>query len=537
MKIILFSFLLLSCSAVFGQVPCELSPEMEASFTEEIPIPLDLCFDISDLIDNCTPVYIRVNIHFFLDNDCDGNLATHPDITENLSPYNAFALAEDLVDNANEFFDKVNANTNPILDHQWNSEHHNTPVTSHQCIPVRYVLGGAYIHCSSVNQDVELTEEFDYFDNYAINPLTEVNVYVSNFITGDGNGFADNGSNQVCVENFTSGLFNHELGHVFNLAHTFIYDRCDDTWIDSWRWDRDCNGTFETTGKACWWEHPDYPPLSGIDACDINNFCQPHPCCDWKNISNNLMTYSSYGYNGDYSALTPCQLNLMITDISDQMCDYVAAIDPDCPPVNSNIGVIPTTTGDMQCPACFYLNASDNENKYSVTIMNSSGSRIIESGVINSEAGKYCITPRTNKDGQLEWPNGLVAGQTYTIKLKVFNSCEESDESQLNFTLPYPCALYEQDPNDVPDIEMVTINPNPATGNITVKFNLNKNEDVIMYGLHPSNNTVYGIVYQNYHMSGDNQTVQLSLSQWASGYNSLVVRAGNDILIENFIKL
>jgi hypothetical protein len=37
-------------------------------------------------------------------------------------------------------------------------------------------------------------------------------------------------------------------------------------------------------------------------------------------------------------------------------------------------------------------------------------------------------------------------------------------------------------------------------------------------------------------MAGDDQSVQLSLSQWALGYNSLIVRAGNDILVENFIK-
>jgi hypothetical protein len=181
------------------------------------------------------------------------------------------------------------------------------------------------------------------------------------------------------------------------------------------------------------------------------------------------------------------------------------------------------------------LNASDNENKYSITIMNSSGSRIIESGVINSEAGKYCITPRTSQ-GQLEWPNGLVSGQTYTIKLKVFNDCEESAESQLSFILPDPCEIYEQNPNDIPDIETLFIIPNPGTTGILVKFNLNKNENVIMYGFHPSSNTLYGIVYQNYHMAGDDQSVQLSLSQWALGYNSLIVRAGNDILVENFIK-
>ena len=374
MKIYLLLFSLITSLPAIAQFNCELSAEMESSFPDEIPTPLDRCFDISDLIDNCTPVFIRVNIHFFLDDDCDGNLAAAPSVTENLLPNNAFALAEDLVDYANEFFENMSANTLD-LNYQWNSAAHNATVTSNQCIPIRYVLAGVYIHCSSDDQDVTLSESFDDFNSFAINPLTEVNVFVSDFTSGNGNGFADPIANEACVENFTPGLFNHELGHVFSLKHPFDVDPCDDTWSDRWVWDRDCNGSFETEGKSCWDEHPKYPSNSQTDACDLNIFCKAHPCCDWNNVSNNLMTYSAYGYNGDYSAITPCQLNMMITDISDLMCDYVAAIDPDCPPLAANIGVIPTSTEDMDCPACFYLNASDNENKYSITIMNSSGSR------------------------------------------------------------------------------------------------------------------------------------------------------------------
>ncbi len=65
-----------------------------------------------------------------------------------------------------------------------------------------------------------------------------------------------------------SGIFNHEIGHIFNLAHAWLPDGCDDT--------------------------PEHP-----------NLCwtwTPEPPCDTM-ASNNLMDYNAYQH-----AWTPCQI-------------------------------------------------------------------------------------------------------------------------------------------------------------------------------------------------------------------------------------
>ncbi len=30
------------------------------------------CFDVDSIITNCIPIYLRVNVHYFLDDDCSG---------------------------------------------------------------------------------------------------------------------------------------------------------------------------------------------------------------------------------------------------------------------------------------------------------------------------------------------------------------------------------------------------------------------------------------------------------------------------------
>jgi hypothetical protein len=385
MKTFLFVtlFSVFSISAV-AQFQCELSQELEQELSPESVVPMDYCFDISTVQNDCIPVYVRVNLHFFLDDYCQGELAAADYVTENLLPQNAFSLAENLVDEANTYFEKMSANIQS-LNFQWNAIDHGAVATSSQCIPVRYVLAGVKIHCNTDAQNVYTS--FTELNPFQINGITEVNVYVTDYISGNGNGFASNSGNDAVVENFTPGLFNHELGHVFSLLHTFDVDGCDDTWDYNWGWDLNCDAIDDVFGDKCWNSEPRYPAQpNDLDACDNNIYCEDHPCCEWTAQNNNLLTYSAWGYNADYSALTPCQITRSLTDISDLMCDYVAGIHEGWPPPNANIGVIPNSTGIMKCPACFYLNASDNENVYTLKILNQNDDILLESGEVFEEA-------------------------------------------------------------------------------------------------------------------------------------------------------
>ncbi len=396
-------------------------------------------------------------------------------------------------------------------------------------------MAGVKIHCNTNAQNVLLS--FSELTPFQSNGDTEVNVFVTDFVQGNGNGFASNDGNDAVVENFSPGLFNHELGHVFSLLHTFVVDGCDDTWDYNWGWDLNCDATDDIFGDKCWNSEPRYPaPPNDLDACDNNIYCEDHPCCEWTAQNNNLLTYSAWGYNADYSALTPCQITRSLTDISDLMCDYVAGIHEGCPPPNANIGVIPNLTGIMKCPACFYLNASDNENVYTLKILNQYGNVLLESGEVTEEAGKFCIYPRMDKFGQLYWPYGMVAGQTYTIRLKVYNVCGEFDETELDFILPQPCSFIAQDPDEPSKFELLSISPNPATNYIDVLFNLYGQYEITIYAVNISTGHSSGIVYHDVHPDQDNQSVQLNISQWSSGNNILIFQIENEIQIENFIK-
>ena len=262
----------------FAQIDCELSPELEQEISKVAASPLDFCFDVEWVQGNCIPVYINVNVHFILNDSCGGNVAVEDYVQGDLTPPNAFNLAETMINDANEFFEIMSENDQG----QWNSAAHNTPETDPQCIPIRYVLSGVYLHCDSESQLVDYSfDESQFF----VNPDNEVNIIVTviDFYPNDPKdsptGYASNLENFAVVENLSPGILNHELAHVFDVGHTFWPDDgCDDTWDYNWEWDSDCDGIPDVFNDKCWNSEPLY---NDQDACDTNIFCEEHPCCEW----------------------------------------------------------------------------------------------------------------------------------------------------------------------------------------------------------------------------------------------------------------
>jgi hypothetical protein len=523
--LITLALLALSLRTSYSQINCELSQEMEQEFTETTS-PMNYCYDIGWVQANCVNVYVNVNVHFFLDDNCEGTVATAPGVSGDLTPQNAFYLAEKMIDDANAFLQAMSENN------QWNSQYHNTPVTGPQCVPIRYVLSGVRIHCNSAAQSTGVS--FNDFNPFEVNGASEINVYVSNIIENtNANGFANNTLNDAAVEEFSPGIFNHELGHVFNLIHAFTaFDQCDDTWYYNWSWDLDCDGTPDQTGNNCWYSEVEY---NGQDACDINNFCTTHPCCEWSAQNNNLMAYSAWAGNPNYSALTPCQVSRMLTDISDNMCDFVEDVNSACPPPKAFIGTIPTIDGSTECPTCFYMNASYNESLYEVEIVDQNNTTIIETGEISKEAGKYCIRPGYDQWGNPYWPNGFQSGQSYTIRLTVYNECGDSHSDALTFTLPDPCGPPVAEPQP-PNFKIKNLSPNPTAGLLTLEFDVLQDGNLQIYGLHSNSGYFYGEIKNEYFTVGDGQTSNLDASNWVTGTNTLIFQFEDEVYIENFIK-
>ncbi len=528
---LIISLLIFNIGINFGAAQeCGVEISQEETVNQETNSPP--CFDVEYIQENCIPIYVNVNVHFFLDDNCEGTLATADYVDENLSAQNAFQLAEDMINDANSFFETMSENINGY-NYQWNAEENGVEPTESQCIPIRYVLNGTYIHCDTEAQSAGGLSDVDQFE---VNQDSEMNIFVSN-VNDSTNGWGSNSSNQALVENFSPGLLNHELAHALSLGHTFwANDGCDDTWDIEMEWDIDCDGTADLIFDRCWDSQPKY---NGQDACDTDLFCESHPCCDWSNQNNNLMTYSGWAGNPNYSALTPCQLTRMLTDLAENMCDYIEDIGC-CPPPKAFIGTVPNLDEEMDCPTCFNLASSFNENAYSIQITNHLGNIIRETDLIERQADKYCIAPQINKWGQPFWSNGFATGGTYTITLTVHNECGDSDTFDFTFTLPPPCSIIIKEevpfPNEGITLFINNISPNPARNIIRIEYNSSTSGNLSIRGLHATSGYSYGILSTNNISAGDNQSTLIDVSSWNSGLNSILIEFENETYIKSFIK-
>lgn len=473
------------------------------------------CFDIDSVQIKCTPVFINVNIHFFLDDNCEGNIATGNGVSENLNPLNAFKLAEDYINNANAFYETM-SNNNQGLDHQWNAEAHGAVPTEAQCIPFRYVLKGVRIHCNSNEQNTNVI--FDKFNNFFTNSSSEINIFFSN-VSGSANGFSYYNYYGVVVELFHLNLLHHEIAHALDVIHPFeIIEDCDDTWGYHWTWDRDCDGRADATNRNCWNNAPMY---NGLDACDTTLFCNPHPCCNDSIQSNNIMAYSSWAENPELAALTPCQIRTMLTNLAFNKCEYIQV--GGCPPPSVFIGTIPKPVGNNKCETCFYLDDSFNESAYEMSILRPDESVVIATNILQGQAKKYCIRPISNKFGIPKWPLGLLSGVEYIMKLKVFNYCDDEDVTELKFTLPSPCEDYTEVPNDtLYTIRVNQISPNPTNSFITVEYTTTNSGQLKVYGMNLNTSSVYGLVKNSSEIASANQQFTLDISSWQTGVNTLI---------------
>ncbi|MFK8105270.1 MAG: T9SS type A sorting domain-containing protein [Saprospiraceae bacterium] len=429
-KNLLFSLLFL-CATFWAhaQVNCASDALTPSSGASNSSFGASHCFDLEYVQENCIPVYVKVNVHFFLDDNCEGALAVGPSGPSNLTPEAAFQTADDMVANANAYFALASTNSQN-KNQQWNAATHGAVVTSAQCIPIRYVLSGVRIHCDSDAQTtgVSMSDFLPYYTNAA----SEVNIFLSNIVGSTATGFA---GSHVVVENFGSGLFNHELGHVFSLNHTFVNggDGCNDTWNYPWEWDLDGNGTTDVADNMCWDNGPTY---NDKNACDLEEFSEAHPCCAWSAQNNNLMGHNAWRSSAAYVAVTPCQITRMLGDISENMCEYVADVGG-CPPPSAFIGRVPVAQEDVGCNVCFYLGGSFNESVHEIEVFDLLGNLLIGTGEVFQEAGVFCIAP-TLENGTLKWPTGFQSKSRYKIRLTVENQCGDMDVHELIFRLPKP---------------------------------------------------------------------------------------------------
>lgn len=345
------------------------------------------CFTVDVVQQTCTKVWVRVNIHFFLDDNCEGTLDPLGNVEYPIE--DAYQLAESIIEEANlQLGDDLYQQWVQIP--LWGI----TTVKPKQCVPVRYALSGVYIHCDEAAR----THNGYYVDwfrnNFAVNTDTEFNAFFVESTTGTVSGIADGvPGRSMTAETFSRGLFNHEMGHVLDLHHAqWPSDDCDDTPPVNYQIDYNCDGDTDDDWTSTGgldegftfiglWCHPGaggcndlvFDPIDydgdGIidyqDPCDpalIASGCLPEPGCLWDYYSNNIMQSSS-GYVHCCGAITENQITRMLNQLSTpDGCEYIEVITDDiCLPPMANIHILPTESVEEDCAFCFQIGASVND--------------------------------------------------------------------------------------------------------------------------------------------------------------------------------
>lgn len=494
---------------------CGWTAELNEGEPEPTGDPENQCFDIASVLTDCSPVYIRFNVHFFTDTDCEGELQ----IT-NSEQASAYEIAEKLINDANH----VLAN-NQI---QWQS-----PGAAAVCNPLRYVLSGVYIHCLSNAVGGSNTASLHF--NWGVNKDTEINLYIANFPgAATGIGFPTYAN----IDWIETGNFNHEICHVFALTHTFDpSENCSDTPRVVFNWDKNCDGDVNDSGEQilqCWsYVDPDKLPgeagfsdinNNGIHDCDEEFPCTPNPCCDWAFIDNNIMSYNSYK-----SSYTKCQLTKMLTDLAEHDCNYIEKIGG-CPPPHAFISQTPREIRNTDyCSECIVLSASFNDTRHLLEIYQTSGGQLAySSGWVYGPATNFCFF--TNKSFSSHY---LKPNTEYKVILTVGNDCNEEDQAAYTFTTPGPkCTLEGTTIEPEPQLQM---RPNPAGNTIQVNFNANSGEKFIILATDHLNSSRMVLTRQYIAASGENQ-LDISVAGLIAGHYTLSVIGEYHLYQSHFIK-
>jgi hypothetical protein len=462
------------------------------------------CFDVQDVFNNCTKIYIGVNLHFFVPNSCIGNV-------QQLTPsqqVQAFTEAEAFINAANNDL----ANT----PQQWPQ----CGISPQVCVPIRYVLKGVYMHCQS---GVSLWNYTTLQADYSVNASTEINVYVAN-LPGEPSGIAnDVGGTYGGVENLSGGNYNHEIGHMLNLNHVELGDFCSDT---------DPNNFYHTWGNmsgiTCW------DLTSSTQDIDNDNIpdCQEtpaYPCCTWDNINNNLMT----GASKFQEALTVQQVkNIMLPNLANQKCAFIEQIGGTNPPPSAFINQTPEDKVFIDpCGGCLVLRASVNEVRHMLTVYEGTSFNapiVYSTPWLNEPAKDVCYSTDSYRLADIM----LTAGLTYRAVLDVEAQNLTQDTYVYTFVAPPKSRCSEKGNHG--ELRVV---PNPTgNSNTVVEFNSPQVDDYMLLAVNTLTSAVYTLDQSYQSVEGDN-SVSVPVGLLPAGSYQIKAIGSTNVYSGSFIKL
>jgi len=516
------------------------------------------CFNVNLVQQTCAKVWVRVNVHFFLDDDCEGTL--YPINTVEIPIEDAYVVAEDWVNRANDQMENLYPQWVQIP--LWNINQ----VKPAQCSPIRYALSGVYIHCNTNARNTTGSNVGYFRDNFGVNTDTEFNAFLVEWI-GGATGEADAlGGMAFTSENLWHSNFNHEMGHVLDLRHTFddpFIEGIDDTPNVRYRIDFNCDGdtndNWASLGgenetvirKGIWCQPDDCGAISGVVPIDYNgdgvidyqnpcdsaliaSGCLPEPGCSWDYHTNNLMHYG--GYLECCGVFTEGQITRMLEYLSTpQGCEYKEVITDDiCLPPMSNIHILPTESTDGDCSFCFQIQASIHDAYYRLDFLRPNGALQYSTDWQEGPATEFCISNTFKYLNQYKY--GFVAGVEYTAVLTIVNECGEEAVEEINFILP---GLPQNGCSIVPDndVEIKNVYPNPFIHSIDIEYKTDRSGN-LSFWLIPRNTGGNDLLLAMEYVSAAGTYFKtLTTTQASSGMYYLVLELDGEVISKALIKI
>lgn len=496
------------------------------------------------LINNCQEIFVNVNVHYFVDDACEGKTGARR-VSDRLEQPDVYQRADDYIRTTNEYLAEISENN------QWNQlAQFNAIPTDTQCVLLRLVLDEVHIHCETDNLTFRNgSDDFSYMSD----PIYDsgINIFIANVAGGSVNGFATFGGTWTVVEDFSAQLNSHEIGHCLELRHTsdktssgISYDNCVDTPEFFWEYDQDGDGNFESCGSQCF--DDDNFDSSGNDLCvaDGNIVINTHPCCEDNLQDNNVMSYALAAIDLQRAAFTPCQMEIMIDDLLDTKCDLIEDINPACPPPSAFIGELPVVDYATDCNYTFYFQASTNESSHRITYQaqqpNGNFAIVSQSAWDTGTATQVRVAIGTNLNDKFA-ERVLLSNTTYQIVLETADNCGNVDQHVVEFTTG-DCDLREDDGGGLIVItdEDMDVYPNPTVGGVRLSYTTQKPANIEIYISSISNDGNYAPPVLQTQESGQKgagyYTADFSSQKLANGLNYIIIRAGDEVHLRAIVK-